>query len=102
LVSRSQTHGTIVDQAAFLILTLSGVLALVCGIFWTRVNWRTDVPPYGRGTRFLDATLHPERYANVRALPAIRGLNLAGALGLAGALAILAYKACRDFFSFMR
>jgi len=80
---------------------LSGVLALVCGIFWTRVNWRTDVPRYGRGTRFLDVTLHPERYATVRALPAIRRLNLAGALGVAGALAILAYKAYRDLFPFI-
>jgi hypothetical protein len=86
-----------VEQAAFLLLILSGALALVGGLFWTRLNWRADVPSYGRGTRFLDVTLHPERYAKGRAVRVIRMLNCAGGLGIAGALAILAYKALRDF-----
>ena len=87
------------EQAAFLVLMLSGVLALVCGIVWTRLNWRADVAPYGWDTRFLDVTLHPGRYANDRAVPTIRRLNIAGAFGVVSALAILAYKAYRDFFS---
>ena len=84
------------EQTAFLLLILSGTLALVGGMFWTRLNWRADVPSYGRGTRFLDVTLHPERYAKGQAVPVIRTLNCAGGLGVAGALAILAYKALRD------
>lgn len=87
------------EQAAFLISMLSGVLALVCGIAWTRLNWRADVPPYGRDTPFLDVTLHPERYANGRAVPTIRRLNIGGAFGVVSALAILAHKAFVDFFS---
>ena len=86
------------EQATFLVLILSGALALVGGMFWTRLNWRPDVSPYGRGTRFLDVTLHPERYAQDRAVPVIRMLNSGGGLCVAGALAILAYKALRDFF----
>ena len=84
------------EQTAFLLLILSGTLALVGGMFWTRLNWRADVPSYGRGTRFLDVTLHPERYAKGQAVPVIRTLNCAGGLCVAGALAILAYKALRD------
>jgi len=88
-----------VEQAAFLILMLSGVLALVCGIAWTRLNWRADIAPYGRDTRFFDVTLHPERYANDWAVPMIRRLNIAGAFGIVSALAILTHKAFTDFFS---
>ena len=87
------------EQAAFLILMLSGVLALVCGIIWTRLNWRADVAPYGRDTRVFDVTLHPGRYANDRAVPTIRRLNIVGALCVASGLAILAHKAFVDFFS---
>lgn len=87
------------EQAAFLILILLGVLALVGGIVWTRLNWRADVPPYGRDTRFFDVTLHPERYATARAVPTIRRLNIAGACAIATALAILVHKAFKDFFS---
>jgi len=88
-----------VEQAAFLVLLLSGVLALVCGIVWTRLNWRADVAPYGRNTRFFDVTLHPGRYANDRAVPTIRRLNISGAFCVASALAVLAHKAFVDFFS---
>ena len=87
------------EQAAFLILMLSGVLALVCGIIWTRLNWRADVTPYGRDTRVFDVTLHPGRYANDRAVPTIRRLNILGALCVVSALAILAHEAFVDFFS---
>ena len=85
------------NEAAFLILILSGVTALVGGMFWTRLNWRVDVPPYGRQTRFLDVTLHPERYAKESALPVIRMLNRVSGLSVASAIAVLAYKAFRDF-----
>ncbi len=87
------------EQAAFLILMLAGVLALVCGIVWARLNWRRDVAPYGRATRFLDVTLHPGRYANDRAVPMSRSLNIVGAFCVVSALAILAHKAFVDFCS---
>ena len=84
-------------QAAFLILLLLGVLALVSGVFWTRLNWRPDVAAYGRHTRSLDVLLHPERYAKDDALSVIRTFNVAGLALVAGALGILAYEAFRDF-----
>ena len=87
------------EQTTFLLLILLGTLALVGGMLWTRLHWRADVPPYSRRTRFLDVTLHPERYAKGQAVPVIRTLNGAGGLGVAGALAILAYKAFRDLFT---
>jgi len=85
------------EEAAFLFLVLSGVLALLGGILWTRSNWRSDAPPYGRHTRCLDVTLHPERYARDYSLRVIRTLSLAGALLLAGARGILAHQAFLDF-----
>ena len=87
------------DEAAFLILILSGVAILLGGMLWTRLNWRADVPPHGRHTRFLDVTLHPERYAKESALPVIRTLNRVGGLCVAGAIAVLAYRAFKDFVS---
>ena len=71
-------------EAAFLILL--GAVALIGGILWARVNWRPDVAPYGRQTRALDVTLHPERYARTDALRVIRTLNFAGVLLVASAL----------------
>jgi len=81
-----------VREAAFLVLLLLGILALLAGVMWTRLRWRADVPPYGRETRFLDVTLHPERYAREDSLLAIRSLNLAGALLLACAAGLVVYE----------
>ena len=79
-------------EAAFLVLLLLGVVALLAGVMWTRASWRADVPPYGRGTRFLDVTLHPERYARADSLRAIRSLNLVGALSLACAMGLVVFE----------
>ena len=87
------------EQAAFLILMLSGVVVLVCSAVWTRLNWRSDGAPYGRNTPFFDVLLHPARYANDSALPAIRWLNIAGAFSILSALAILAHKVFVDLSS---
>ncbi len=78
-----------VRETAFLVLLLLGILALLCGVLWTRLNWRPDIPPYGRHTRSLDVTLHPARYAAPHSLPAIRILNVIGAVLLAGATVVL-------------
>jgi hypothetical protein len=82
----------ITTEGAFLILLFSGILALVCGLGLTRVHWRTDIPPYGRRTRFIDVMLHPERYGKDAPLRAIRSLNLLGALLLGAAAGVLAYE----------
>ena len=79
-------------EAAFLGLLLSGILALVAGVMVTRLHWHPDIPPYGRRTRFLDVTLHPEGYVKDAPLRAIRSLNLTGAVLLAGAAGVVAYE----------
>jgi hypothetical protein len=80
-------------ELGFLGLLFSGVLALLAGVLLARLHWRPDLPPYGRRTRWLDVTLHPERYVVVDDAPlrVIRSLNLAGALLLASAAAVAAY-----------
>ncbi len=80
---------------AFLILFFPGILALLVGVGLTRFHWRPDIPPYGRHTRFLDVTLHPERYVRDAPLRIIRLLNLTGALLLAGAVGISVYEILR-------
>ena len=84
------------EQTAFLGLMLAGVLALVAGMFRVRTCWRPDGPAYGRATRAWDVFLHPERYAEQRAVRAARTLFFAGFVGIAGALAVLAHKALHD------
>jgi hypothetical protein len=82
-------------ESSFLGLLLSGTLALIAGMFLTRLHWRPDIPPYGRETRFLDVTLHPDRYVKDAPLRAIRSLTLVGALLLAGAAGLVAYEVLR-------
>jgi len=77
-------------EAVFLVLILSGVFALLASVLLTRLYWRPDIPPYGRATRFLDVTLHPERYVGNAPLRAIRTLAFVGALLMACAAAIVA------------
>jgi hypothetical protein len=62
-------------EAGFLGLLFSGILALPAGMILTRLHWRPDIPPYGRHTRFLDVTLHPDRYVNDAPLHAIQSLT---------------------------
>jgi len=79
-------------EEAFLGLLFSGILALLAGVLVTRLHWRADIPPYGRRTRFLDVTLHPEAYVTAAPLRAIRVLNLAGVLLLMGAMGVVVYE----------
>jgi hypothetical protein len=65
-------------SAAFIGLLILGVLALLAGLTLTRLHWRPDIPPYGRRTRFLDVTPHPEAYVKDAQLRVIRTLNRMG------------------------
>lgn len=78
------------EQGVFLGFLLSGILALVISLMLTRMHWRPDIPPYGRATRLLDITLHPEEYTEEAPLRAIRVLSFLGALLLTSAVALLA------------
>ena len=82
-------------EAAFLILLCLGIVALLGGLLWARLNWRLDVPPYGRRTRAMHVMLHPERYVKEDSLRAIRTLSLSGGLLLASAVAIVGYELFR-------
>jgi proline iminopeptidase len=83
-------------EVAFLSLLFSGILALLAGMLVTRLHWRPDLPPYGRRTRYLDVTLHPEAYVTAAPLRAIRALNIAGVLLLMGALGVVANELRRS------
>jgi hypothetical protein len=82
-------------EAAFLILLFLGIVALLGGLLLARLNWRLDVPPFGRRTRAMDVMLHPERYAKEESLRAIRTMNVTGGLLLASAAAIVGYELLR-------
>jgi hypothetical protein len=82
-------------EALFLALVFAGVLALLAGMLLTRLHWRRDIPPYGRQTRFLDVTLHPERYAKDAPFGVIRGLSAVGAILLAWAAVTVAREILR-------
>lgn len=82
-------------EAAFLGLLFSGIAALLAGVLLTRLHWRTDIPPYGLGTRFLDVTRHPERYVKDAPLGVIRGLTFVGEVLLACAASIVAWEILR-------
>ena len=82
-------------EAGFLSLLFPGILALLAGIMLTRIHWRPDIPPYGWQTRFLDVTLHPERYVKDAPLRAIRSLTVAGGFLLAAAVSVVVYEILR-------
>ena len=86
-------------EAVFLTLIFTGVLALLGGMILTRVHWRPDIPPYGRRTRFLDVTLHPERYAKDAPFGVIRSLSAVGAVLLACAAAAVAWELLRTMLT---
>ena len=79
-------------ETAYLILIGSAILTRLAGLMLTRMHWHDDIALYSRGTKFLDMTLHPERYVKNAPLRTIRSLNVAGALLVAGAVAVLAYE----------
>jgi hypothetical protein len=82
-------------EAGFLGLLASGIPSLLAGLLLTRLHWRPDIPPYSRQTRFLDVTLHPERYVKDAPLRAIRGLTAIGVLLLVCAAGVVAYEVLR-------
>lgn len=79
-------------QSTFLATWITGVLALVAGLFLTRLHWRSDVPPFGRHSRVLDILLHPDQYARPEAQRGIRVLVGLGILLLATGTGILVLK----------
>ena len=82
-------------QAVFLAFLIPGILVLVLSLMLTRMHWRADITPYGRGTRLLHVTLHPEEYTEDAPLRAIRSLSFVGALLLASAAALLVRELVR-------
>lgn len=82
-------------QAAFVCLLLLGIVALVAGLVLTRLHWRSDLEPFGRGTRYLPLLLHPDRYVRAAPLRSIRALNLAGVLLIVGAIGVLVAELLR-------
>jgi hypothetical protein len=77
--------------ALWFALLLGGNLLLVAGLFLTRLTWRPDVEPFGRGSPTLRILFHPERFARPERLRAIRLLNALGCMLLLGAVVVLAY-----------
>jgi hypothetical protein len=78
-----------VAQRIFLGLLFAGILLLLASLLLARVHWRTDIARYGRRTRLLQVTMHPEKYTTDAPLRAIRVLNFVGILLLAGAAALV-------------
>ena len=78
------------NAAVFLALLLAGILCLVGGLFVTRLTWRSDIQPFGRGSRMFQIALHPDRYATPERLSTIRLLNVVGFLFITGALVTVA------------
>ena len=83
-------------ETSFLGLLFSGTLALLAGMFLTRLHWRPAIfrPMAGRRA-FSDVTLHPDRYVKDAPLRFIRSLTVVGALLLACAAGLVAYEVLR-------
>ncbi len=77
--------------AAYLVLSISGIAALLRGLFVTRLTWRDDIEPFSRRSRTLDIALHPERCAKPQRLREIRGFFGLGALLVRAAVAVVLY-----------
>ena len=76
-------------QRVFLGFLFSGILLLLVSLLLTRIRWRADIAPYGRGTRLLQVTMHPERYTTDAPVRAIRALSFVGIAFLATAAALV-------------
>jgi hypothetical protein len=87
-----------VTPALFLALLFSGILSLLGGLLITRLTWRPDVEPFGRGSPLLQIMMHPERFAAPDRLREIRLLNLLGGILLGGAVAVLVYTGVSETF----
>ena len=68
------------------VLLMSGNLVLVFGLFLTRLNWRSDVEPFHRGSPILEILIHPERFVTGQRLGQIRFVNLRGSVLCCGAV----------------
>jgi hypothetical protein len=86
-------------ETAFLAFLISGILVLVISLLLMRTHWRPDIAPYGRRTRLLHMTLHPEEYTEDAPLGAIRALTFVGTLLLASAVALLVRELVRTLTS---
>ncbi len=84
-------------QAVFLAAMMLGVLLLIAGLGVTRLNWRRDIAPFSRKTRFIDVCLHTEKYAQPEVVPRVRVLNTLGLLFLVIAAAALLREALSQF-----
>jgi hypothetical protein len=82
-------------EGIFLTFVLTGILALLAGLVLTRLHWRQDIPPYGRHTRLVDVTLHPERYAKDAPFGVIRSLSAIGVVLLTFAAVAVASEILR-------
>jgi hypothetical protein len=82
-------------QQTFLIAWLLGILVLVAGLFVTRLNWRSDIAPYGRHSPTFDIVFHPEKYAHPESLAKIRALTWLGLALLLIGLGALIGEAAR-------
>src|SRR4029453_7260940 len=91
----TKTRVVNMTQPVFFGLLFSGILLLLASLMLTRTHWRRDIAPYGRHTRLLHVTMHPEEYTMDAPLRAIRVLSVAGALLLASAAGVLAYELVR-------
>ena len=80
-----------VRLALWFALLLAGNVLLVAGLFLTRVTWRPDVVPFGRGSPILQIMIHPERFATGDRLRQIRFLNVLGCALIAAAVGVLLY-----------
>ena len=82
------------SRALFLTLIALGLLALLSGLLWTRLHWRTDVRPY-REVAWLDVVLHPERFAAGAALGLVVKVNRVGLLSFLVALGVVLVEIVR-------
>jgi hypothetical protein len=89
--TESSAEIKIMRMLLWLALLLGGNLLLVAGLFLTRLTWRPEVEPFGRGSPILQIMIHPERFVMQERLREIRLLNLFGGVLLCGAVGVLAY-----------
>jgi hypothetical protein len=82
-------------EMAFIALLSVGLVGLLSALFWTRLHWRKDIPPYGLQTRKLEVFLHPERFTRGGAVHIIRVVSISGLILLLAAFGLAAYGIVR-------
>jgi hypothetical protein len=86
-----------VIETIFLTALLTGISSVILGVFLTLLNWRPDVPPYGRHIPKLNLLLYPDKYARSGVLLLIRMLNTGGIALLMLAIFALLWEAILEF-----